>query len=106
MKTPFFDLKARQERMDANGVKAFRIKQIEHEIFQNSIIDFNEMSALPKDLRIQLDEEFCIIPFEVDGVYEGKESLKVGFRMPDDTIIESVLMFHYHNKDKTKPKGK
>jgi 23S rRNA (adenine2503-C2)-methyltransferase len=106
MKIPFFDLKARQERMDANGVKAFRIKQIEHEIFQNSIIDFHEMSALPKELRVQLDEMFCIIPFEVDGIYEGKESCKVGFRMSDDTIIESVLMFHYHNKDKTKPKGK
>jgi 23S rRNA (adenine2503-C2)-methyltransferase len=106
MKIPFFDLKARQQRMDANGVKAFRIKQIEHEIFQNSIIDFHEMSALPKDLRAQLDEAFCIIPFEVDGIYEGKESLKVGFRMPDDTIIESVLMFHYHNEDKSKPKGK
>ena len=106
MKTAFFDLKARQEWMEAHGVKPFRVKQIEHEIFRNSVIDFHEMTWLPKELRTQLDEEFCIIPFEVDGIYEGKESCKVGFKMSDDTIIETVLMYHYHNKDKSKSKGK
>jgi len=44
MKTAFFDLKARQEWMEAHGVKPFRVKQIEHEIFRNSVIDFHEMT--------------------------------------------------------------
>jgi len=106
MKASFFDFKTREAFVELHQLKAFRIKQIEQEIFRNSVIDFQEMTALPKDLRNQLDEAFTIIPFEVDGIHEWAESCKVGFRMPDDTIIESVLMYHYHNKDKSKPKGK
>jgi len=70
MKASFFDFKTREAFVELHQLKAFRIKQIEQEIFRNSVIDFQEMTALPKDLRNQLDEAFTIIPFEVDGIHE------------------------------------
>ena len=77
MKVSFFDISARQKFFDHHGIKSFRIKQIEHEIFHNSVLDFDAMTSLPKDLRALLCNMFEIIPFDVDVMYDGDDSCKI-----------------------------
>jgi 23S rRNA (adenine2503-C2)-methyltransferase len=64
-------------RLKENKIPSFRKKQIYTELFTNSVIDFAEMTTLPLDLRIKLQEEFTILPFEVDSVHENPESTKI-----------------------------
>lgn len=78
-------------------LQPFRIKQITHEIFKNSVTDFDEMTNLSKELRQQLKERFTIIPFELDQIQESEDTTKFLFKLPDGNVIESVIMFHYHD---------
>ena len=66
MKKSIFDLEFRKEFFENNSIKSFRIKQIEYEIFHNSVIDFNAMTTLSLDLRELFSQNFFILPFEVD----------------------------------------
>ncbi len=87
-------------RLKENKIPSFRKKQIYTELFTNSVIDFAEMTTLPLDLRIKLQEEFTILPFEVDSVHENPESTKIWFRLQNGSILETVVMYHYHEKAK------
>lgn len=99
MKQSFFNLTERAKFFEENWIKSFRVKQIEHEIFHNSIIDFSEMTSLPLDLRDTLNNNFTILPFEVDWVYDGEESCKIWFKLDNWAIVESVLMYHEHTDE-------
>lgn len=81
-----------------HNLPAFRKKQIYTEICANSVISFEEMTTLPKELRTILSDYFYIMPFRVDSVHESPESTKIGFSLNNGSIIESVVMFHYHEK--------
>lgn len=85
--------------MKENKIPTFRKKQIYTEIFANSVIDFADMTALPLDLRTKLSEEFQIIPFSVDSVHSNPDSDKIGFVLPNGSIIEAVIMYHYHERE-------
>lgn len=91
---------------EENKIPKFRIKQIYKNIFANSIINFDEMTDLSLDLRTLLKENFDIIPFELDQMYENEDSCKFGFKLPDGKIIETVLMLHRHYRDSKDPSTK
>ncbi len=91
-----FDQEALENFRKEHNLQPFRIKQIFHEIFKNSIIDFQEMTNLSKDLRDTLSKEFSIIPFELKELQESSDTTKFLFTLPDGNVIESVVMFHFH----------
>lgn len=91
-----FDQEALEKFRKEHNLQPFRIKQIFHEIFKNSIIDFQEMTNLSKDLRDTLSKEFSIIPFELKELQESTDTTKFLFTLPDGNVIESVVMFHFH----------
>ena len=53
-----FDTEKLEEFRKEHKLQPFRIKQIYHNIFKNSIIDFDQMTDLPKDLRQKIKEKF------------------------------------------------
>ncbi len=91
-----FNEAALEEFRKAQGLQPFRIKQIFHEIFKNSILDFQEMTTLSKDLRDALTKEFTIIPFKLKELQESDDTTKFLFELPDGNVIESVVMYHFH----------
>lgn len=54
------------------------------------------MTTLSKDLRDNLSKEFEIIPFTLKEMHEGTDTTKFLFSLPDGNVIESVVMFHFH----------
>jgi 23S rRNA (adenine2503-C2)-methyltransferase len=91
-----FNAEALEQFRKKHNLQPFRIKQIFHEIFKNSILDFQEMTTLSKDLRDELSKEFEIIPFTLKEKHEGADTTKFLFTLPDGNVIESVVMFHFH----------
>ncbi len=94
-----FDQEALAKRLEENNIPKFRMKQIYTEIFSHSIIDFQEITTLPLDLRTKLAESFQIIPFSVDSVHDNPDSTKIGFQLSTGSILETVVMYHYHQRE-------
>ncbi len=88
------DLEKVEEFRQKEKLQPFRIKQIYHNIFKNSIIDFDEMTDLPKDLRQKLKENFYIVSLEATDVLEWNETTKINFKNKKWHNFETVLMFH------------
>jgi 23S rRNA (adenine2503-C2)-methyltransferase len=86
-------------------LQPYKIRQIEQEIFHNANIDFDAMTTLSKDLREQLKEQFTVVPLTVDRIDECKETSKFLFQTNDGSVVETVLMYHFH-KDKQTGKEK
>lgn len=91
-----FNAEALEQFRKTHNLQPFRIKQIFHEIFKNSILDFQEMTTLSKDLRDNLSKDFEIIPFTLKEMHEWNDTTKFLFSLPDGNVIESVVMFHFH----------
>ncbi len=96
MKASIFDAEKLEARRKEHQLQPFRIKQIYHEIFKNSVIDFQEMTALSKEMRDSLSENFSIVPFKLKEQQESPDTTKFLFELEDGNVIESVIMFHYH----------
>ena len=103
MKTSIFDTTAVELFFKEHKIPPFRLKQLYHEIYKLSVIDFEEMVVLPKEVRWLLSEHFEIISLIPDQVLDSRESTKIGFQMTDGNIIESVVMYHYHGFDGERP---
>ena len=64
-----------------HGQPGFRAKQIIHWVFQRRVSDFQEMSDLPKALRIQLAESFRVLVTTQSAVVQstdGTDKVLVG----------------------------
>ncbi|MGN0242273.1 MAG: 23S rRNA (adenine(2503)-C(2))-methyltransferase RlmN [Candidatus Weimeria sp.] len=88
------DINELKEYMTSIGEKPFRARQIYKWLHQNLSTDFSEMSDLSKSLRQKLSEEAYITAPEPVDVQISKEdgTRKYLFRLPDDNLVESVLM--------------
>ena len=87
------------------GAKKFRIDQVNHGIFRELQSSFEEITALPKELREKLaeTEKFSVLEvrkhFKSDKDISGAGSTeKVLFKTHDGHYIESVLMRHKGRK--------
>ncbi len=94
-----FDADKLEEFRKSNKLQPFRIKQIYNNIFKNSIIDFDEMTDLPKTLRQQLKENFYIVSLNPESILETSETTKIAFKTKKWYTFESVLMYHTHEKN-------
>lgn len=76
------------------GYESYRTRQILEWIYDKAIIDFNQMSSIPRELREELSNNFSIIPFELVTQLQGDEATKFLFITPDGLKFESVIIIH------------
>lgn len=73
--------------------KPFREKQVYEWLWKKGCHSVDEMTNLPLSLRIRLAEAFAFEPISVTGQQQSTDgTLKVAFRLNDDTLIEGVLI--------------
>lgn len=72
----------------------FRAKQIHEWLQKSGVMDYDEMTNLPKNLRNELSEKYPIryCKIELKQVSKIDGTVKYLFRLYDDNFIESVLM--------------
>lgn len=71
----------------------FRVKQLCQWIYQKYANDFDCMSSLPKNLRLELSEKYHFSPLECVNFLKSKDgSVKYLFKLNDGLRIESVLL--------------
>jgi 23S rRNA (adenine2503-C2)-methyltransferase len=87
-----------EQALKVMGQPAFRGKQIYEWLHVKLATGYGEMTNLPKDLRLKLEENYPITALEeVDSLHsEADGTVKYLFRLPDDRVIESVLMRYHH----------
>lgn len=100
MKASFFDPIALETFRKEYKMEPYRIKQVADAIFKQSIIDFHEISTLSKEDRILFDDYFEIIPLKVVKLVEDDETSKFLFETHTGEVLETVLMYHYHDNSK------
>ena len=99
-KYSFFDPVALENFRKEHKLEPYRIKQITDAIFKQSIIDFQEMTILSKELRDLFDAHFEIISLKISKLVEDDETSKFLFETSTGEILETVLMYHYHDNSK------
>lgn len=102
MTQPLFDKALLEEYLKAEKIPSFRKKQVLHGIFGEHVLDIDDITTLSKDLRASLKEQFHINTLTVENIVEWPESTKFLFKMADGKMIETVLMYHWHEKDSFK----
>ncbi|PCI24360.1 23S rRNA (adenine(2503)-C(2))-methyltransferase RlmN [Candidatus Peregrinibacteria bacterium] len=81
------------------GVKKYRIDQVNQAIYRDFVFDFSQMTTLPQDMREDLQENL-IFPLEVMKERVSKDKTqKILFKANDGKMIESVLMRHLHERN-------
>ncbi|NNF21792.1 MAG: 23S rRNA (adenine(2503)-C(2))-methyltransferase RlmN [Saprospiraceae bacterium] len=72
---------------------SFRASQIWEWIWKKSVISFDEMRNIPKDLRASLNQAFHFSPVTVDKIQKSSDgTIKSRLRLHDGLMIESVLI--------------
>jgi 23S rRNA (adenine2503-C2)-methyltransferase len=91
----FFDLTLHEleATIENLGLKPYRARQIFKWVYQQGVVDFEEMTNLPKGLRITLRNIFRLpLPVAAEEIRSEDGTTKFGFLTEDDKIIESVLI--------------
>ncbi len=83
-----------EKHLTGLGHPSFRARQIWEWVYQQYVSSFEEMTNLPLSLRGQLDELFALRECTIVSSQRSndKQTAKVLFRLPDDQLIETVLM--------------
>lgn len=90
-----FTLEELQQWFAANGLTAYRARQVFHWLYQKRVESFEDMSSMGKVLRQQLAESFHISGLKRNRqVVSGDGSIKYAFGLQDGQQIETVLMPH------------
>lgn len=72
---------------------SFRAKQIYQWMYQKYVTSFEEMKNLPKELKIQLEENYYLDPLSIVKIEESRDgSKKYLFALKDGNTVESVLL--------------
>lgn len=79
--------------------KPFRAKQVFSWLYQKEATSIEDMSDLSKDLREQLNKEFYLDVLKVKQEQRSRDgTIKFLFELPDNNLIEAVLMVHEYGK--------
>jgi len=79
---------------EKNRVPKFRYKQLITAVFKNFIIDFDELTTYPKQLREELKEKFSLTTMTLKEEHKSSQTVKFLLEMKDKQYVESVLMQH------------
>lgn len=76
------------------GEKKFRAKQIFQWLHVKRVFDFDRMTDISAQLRLQLDGKFCINRLNIQKRLESSidNTVKYLYRLPDGNFVETVLM--------------
>jgi len=75
------------------GEPSFRAKQIHQWLWQKGVRTIDEMSNLSKALREKLNENYCLLPVEVDVKQVSEDgTIKMRLVLHDDYKVEGVLI--------------
>ncbi len=76
------------------NLPAYRVKQIYAWLHKEGVLDFEQMTNLPKTLRAALGEAFFIPQCEIEDKYVSQmdDTVKYLFRLYDGEYIEAVVM--------------
>ena len=81
------------EKIIALGDKKFRANQIHEWLWKKSAVRFEEMSNLSKELRALLEDEFEILPLQINMEQKSNDgTVKCRFQLHDGHFIEGVLI--------------
>jgi 23S rRNA (adenine2503-C2)-methyltransferase len=97
-----FDKQALTNYCKEHKLPSFRTKQIQQAIFTESLLDIDEMTTLSKELRGQLKQDFDLNTFTIETIADSDETTKFLFKLADGNVIETVLMYHRHEKESNK----
>jgi 23S rRNA (adenine2503-C2)-methyltransferase len=88
-----FSLPELENIVQAYGEPKFKAKQIYQWIWQKRALDFDEMTNLSKNLREKLKESYSFNKLQnVHQQISLDGTIKTGWKLEDDSIIESVLI--------------
>jgi len=86
-------LKELEDKLKTFGVQKYHAKQIFSWIYKKSVLDFAQMSDLPKDLRDKLKDNFFITGSKiVKRVKSSDGTKKLLLRLADANFIEAVII--------------
>jgi len=92
---------ALSELMNELGQPAYRAKQLQHWLYKELAVSFEQMGNLPRSLREKLAKKtrlHCIEPLYESAARDG--TVKVLFELDDGKTIEASLMQHPAGKGK------
>lgn len=82
-----------KEWMRQHAFPVYRAKQLQECLWKRNVTDFSQMLQLPKELRAQLETEFCIENIAFAETQESRDgSVKYAVRMGDGKLVEMVLI--------------
>jgi 23S rRNA (adenine2503-C2)-methyltransferase len=77
----------------------YRIDQLIHSIFKKNIFNFQDITNIPKNLRISLENDFDILNFKLIKKNISKDgTIKFLFELFDKNCIESVILKDKNNR--------
>lgn len=88
-----FSLSELENIVTALNEPKFKAKQIYQWIWQKGVMDFDEMTNLSKKFREELKDSYSFNPLQL--VHQQKSNdgtVKTGWKLQDESIIESVLI--------------
>lgn len=72
---------------------AYRARQIADWLYHKRATSFEEMTDLPRDFRVRLDQQFAFNKIEVVRILGSRDTTrKFLFRLGDGSLVESVLI--------------
>ena len=81
------------EYVQSLGLPAFRARQIFSWLYRPSIVSFEQMTDIKKELRARLAEHASVSRLEPTVIEQSKDgTIKYGFLLADETFIETVLI--------------
>ncbi len=78
---------------------SFRFSQLESFIYEQSIIDFDQITVFNKELRKELKDKFKISSLTLKDQYVSQDCIKFLLETLDANIIEVVLLKHKDNRN-------
>jgi 23S rRNA (adenine2503-C2)-methyltransferase len=77
------------------GEPAFRARQVYDWLWAKRVVEFGQMSNLPKTLRDYLEEHFVINAVQIHELQISSDrTIKCAMRLHDNYVVESVLIPH------------
>jgi len=91
----FFDLTLNdlETAISALGKEKYRSRQLYKWVYNKGIYDFNEMTNVPKSLRLVFSDMFDMGLPEIKEVFPSRDgSIKFAFLLKDGNVVESIFM--------------
>ncbi len=90
-----FTLEKMQEYFKEINQKPFRAKQLFNWLYTKKVDNFEDMTVIAKDLRLELADKFVIDGMKIADKQIAKDgTVKYLFELLDGNLIETVLMIH------------